>query len=66
MEKPNYRTRPTYVHATQASFPQYIETPSGTSRVNKGDWVVESAADRYVLTDQLFKRAFEPVPEQAC
>lgn len=66
MEKPNYRTKPTYVHAVQASCAQYIETASGTSRVNKGDWVIESAADRYVLTDNLFQRAFEPIPVEIC
>jgi hypothetical protein len=40
----------------------YVETEEGRIPVSPGEWVVtEEGDERYVWTDEMFKRAYEPM-----
>lgn len=61
-----FRKRPVEVQAHRLIGPQSIDTLEGVMMAGAGDWLITGVAgERYPCKDDIFRRTYEPVDEEA-
>jgi len=59
-----FRKKPVVIEATQAIYPEAIETPEGTMYADVGDWIITGVrGERYPCKRDIFEATYDPVSE---